>query len=54
MPGQTTAAATGSANPHARLGLINDMPNMRKSRQNHVAELQTGSRYIVKGTNGLT
>lgn len=48
------AAGSGGANPHARLGLINDLPNMRKSRQNHVAELQTGSRYIVKGTNGLS
>jgi len=56
MPRQTTSAPTptASANPHARLGLINDLPNMRKSRQNHVAELQTGSRYIVKGTNGLS
>lgn len=56
LPGQTTGAPTptAGANPHARLGLINDLPNMRKSRKNHVAELQTGSRYIVKGTNGLS
>lgn len=49
-----TVPETKTGGPHARLGLIGDLPNTRKSRQNHVAELQTGSRYVVKGTNGLS
>lgn len=48
------AAPDSPTSTHARLGLTGDLPNMTKKRQGHVAELQTGSRYVVRGSNGLT
>jgi ubiquinone/menaquinone biosynthesis C-methylase UbiE len=39
---------------HARLGLTGDLPNTSRRHQTHVSELKLGSRYIVKGSNGLT
>lgn len=41
------------ATNHARLGLTADFPTQTKSQQTHMAELRLGSRYIVRGSNGL-
>lgn len=40
-------------NTHARLGLTADFPSQTKKQQNHITELRLGSRYVVRGSNGL-
>jgi hypothetical protein len=57
LPRQHAHATTPSpptARTHARLGLTGDLPNTSKQHQNHMTELKLGSRYIVKGSNGLS
>ena len=39
---------------HARLGLTGDLPNTSKQHQGHMTEMKLGSRYIIKGSNGLS
>jgi hypothetical protein len=52
-PHSEPPVATPALNTHARLGLTADFPSQTKKQQNHLTELRLGSRYIVRGSNGL-
>lgn len=54
-PAGTTSIPPGSSlHTHARLGLTADFPTQTKKQQNHMTELRLGSRYVVRGSNGLS